>query len=92
MKAIDGMYQLFGRGNGKCKNCSHLCSYTANRTWYKCEIWGVSSSESSDWRLSYDACGLFNRPRPETFQIEAKEYFKRQSRAKEEIEGQIGLF
>lgn len=30
------------------------------RLYYKCELYGLSHGESTDWRLSYVACGQFN--------------------------------
>lgn len=62
MKPIEWMYQLFGKAEQlKCKDCDHLASYEANRKWYKCDVWGMSCCEASDWRLKYHACGLFNK-------------------------------
>ena len=61
-KKIDKMHELFGVTEGKkCKDCDHLCYYEASKRWYKCGIYGNTSSEATDWRLSYDACGLWNR-------------------------------
>lgn len=60
---IDAMHTQYGKRSGKlCKDCDYLCSYTANRRWYKCRMYGVSSSEATDWRLSYVACGLIDHP------------------------------
>ncbi len=64
-KKIGRMYELFGHCENNeaiCKNCKHLTSYTANRRWYKCECFGNSSSESTDWRIGWLACGLYNKP------------------------------
>lgn len=64
-KKIETMYDFFGHCEDKdaiCKNCEHLCSYTANRKWYKCECYGKSSSDATDWRIGWLACGLFNKP------------------------------
>lgn len=59
------MYKLFGfcKETGKhCKDCEHLLKHVANRTYYKCECYGDTSSEASDWRVGSPACGLFNKP------------------------------
>lgn len=63
MKAINKMYELFGKNEQfKCRTCNHLTSYKANRRWYKCEVYGASSCASSDWRLKWTACGMYNKP------------------------------
>lgn len=91
MKPIDRMHEAFGLAMGTCKDCSHLIAHRANRTWYKCEVWGESSCETSDWRLKYQACGMFGKEykgRP------LKDIVKHQPRSKgvEQVEGQMRLF
>lgn len=48
--------------NGKtCKQCCHLKKYGwRGKNYYKCEVYGISNSEATDWRLYYPACGAFN--------------------------------
>lgn len=61
---IDKMHLLFGKYKGhKCKECNRLiCEIDWNRRRYhKCLNYGRSNAESTDWRLSYDACGMFNK-------------------------------
>lgn len=61
-RKIDLMYRLFGmHGGQKCKNCLNLISREWDKKYYKCSVYGVSSCEATDWRLSYNACGLFNK-------------------------------
>ena len=47
----------------KCKDC---CSFQRfeyrGRRFCKCEAYGISSSEATDWGVNYLACGLFNIP------------------------------
>ena len=44
-----------------CKDCSHLISGDYHdRRYHKCELYGLSHSEATDWRLSYPACGMYN--------------------------------
>lgn len=51
MKNIEIMHSMFGElPEHKCGECSNLITHTANRRWFKCEVWGQSSSESSDRR------------------------------------------
>lgn len=61
---IERMHELFGEHKGKrCRECEHFCSGRYHdRLLYKCEAYGLTHSESSDWVGRYDACGLFNRP------------------------------
>ena len=58
------MYKLFGFCPGQhCKTCSHLIRYTpSDRSFYKCECYGITSSEATDWRVGSPACGLHNKP------------------------------
>ena len=61
LRKIDLMHKLFGElPDRKCKDCQHLESYTANRKYYKCGIYGNTSSEASDWRLKWTACGMID--------------------------------
>lgn len=62
IRKIDLMHQVFGVCPGKkCQYCDNLIVQQANRRYYKCEVYGITNSEASDWRLSYDACGMYNR-------------------------------
>ena len=62
IRKIDLMHREFGFSPGhKCQYCDNLIVQQANRRYYKCEVYGVTDSEASDWRLSYDACGMYNR-------------------------------
>ena len=92
-KKIGRMYELFGHCENNeaiCKNCKHLTSYTANRKWYKCECFGNSSSESTDWRIGWLACGLYNEPYTGTPVVEIKMHEKRK-KLTVQIEGQMVL-
>lgn len=62
LRKIDLMHREFGFSPGnKCKTCDNLIVQQANRRYYKCEVYGATDSEASDWRLSYDACGMYNK-------------------------------
>lgn len=62
IRKIDLMHRQFGFSPGhKCRYCDNLIVQQANRRYYKCEVYGATDSEASDWRLSYDACGMYNR-------------------------------
>lgn len=62
IRKIDLMHRQFGKVLGKvCKNCSNLCTNSYDKTYYKCSVYGISKSEATDWRLKYQACGMYNR-------------------------------
>lgn len=69
-RKIDLMHKMFGKTEQVCKNCDHfLCDHFLrgryrDRVYRKCEVYGVTSSEASDWNAFYQACGLFNKPYP----------------------------
>lgn len=58
---IDKMHYLYGKGTGSCKDCNRLKCYRIGdrqRKIYKCLNYGESNAETTDWRLSYEACGM----------------------------------
>lgn len=58
---IDKMHSLYGKGSGTCKECNRLVSHRVSDRQvkkYKCLNYGVSNAESTDWRLSYETCGM----------------------------------
>jgi len=62
IRKIELMHRQFGITEGKtCKDCSNLHKREWSRRYYKCRVYGMSQAESTDWRLSYNACGLFNK-------------------------------
>lgn len=53
------MYHLFGKAEGKkCKDCPHLIRKLYSRAYYKCEMYGDTCAESTDWGCTWTACGL----------------------------------
>lgn len=58
---IQLMYQEYGRLQGaRCRSCPHLEAHInddCTKVWYKCHMYGVSSSEATDWRCGNEACG-----------------------------------
>ena len=40
----------------RCANCIHLIASKRDRTYYKCEVMGMSASEATDIRLKDIAC------------------------------------
>lgn len=41
-----------------CGQCGHLRD---EYRYFKCEVYGASASEATDWRKKWDACGAFKR-------------------------------
>lgn len=62
-RKIEAMYSTFGVFHGKtCKDCPHLIRRIFHGgNYYKCRVYGVSSSEATDWRLKWTACGAFDK-------------------------------
>lgn len=82
------MHYLFGKIEGhKCKECSRLiCVPGLNgKRFYKCLNYGQSNAESTDWRLSYTACGLLNK------EIEKTAVNLRVTEPKQQITGQTSF-
>lgn len=62
-RKIAAMHREYGKDCAhKCADCPNLCVYMANKTWYKCAAYGVSSSAASDWAKSWTACGMYGEP------------------------------
>ncbi len=94
LRKIKAMHKEYGLLESRqCKDCCNLKSYTQNRTWYKCEAYGVSSSEATDWAKSNIACGLFDVSFTEMKRMPLIEKLKRTTKKVEDkpIDGQISL-
>lgn len=91
-KRIAEMHRRFGTMRGvKCVNCCNCVSYTQSRSWYKCLVYGDSRAQSTDWRVSYTACGHFGKPhdpRSKTI-VEVMKHAPR--KRTEALDGQIGF-
>ncbi len=59
-RKIDAMHERFGQHEGKCIDCGNLKCRVYDKRYYKCAVYGISSSTATDWRLSWDACGMYN--------------------------------
>ena len=87
-KKIDKMHEMFGREWGhKCKDCRHL-SGGVNQ-YHKCEIYGNTSSQATDWATSYEACGLWNQDYKGDIPI--MEFGKSRSKAELQVPGQMSF-
>lgn len=60
-RKIHAMHKRFGTcGVMRCKDCPHLIRVRpTDRQFYKCELYGDTNSEATDWRVGYQACGMF---------------------------------
>lgn len=51
-----------GPADQACRGCRHLIhSRPGARAFLKCELYGITQSESSDWRAKWPACGQFQK-------------------------------
>lgn len=93
-RKIDAMHKRYGTVDEKCKVCRWLLRFDYHgKRYYKCKLYGVSHSEATDWRLSYQACGALNIPEDE---LDAYSPYLmqiiRERNAEPPLEGQISLF
>lgn len=89
-RKINLMHQMFGTAAGKCGDCDHLVEGRYHdRMLRKCEVYGLTHSEASDWAKRWNACGLFNK------ETNHKNVMRlvgaKRVQPKEPLEGQIGL-
>lgn len=62
-RKIEAMHSMYGTSKGKCGECSHFVKFQyRTKTLQKCEIYGMTNSEATDWAQKWDACGLKNQP------------------------------
>lgn len=94
VRKIDLMHKLFGElPDRKCKECIHLCSFEANRKWYKCENYGETSSEATDWRLKWSACGLIDIPKClDVPMVNMLRFYNQEPNIESQVEGQMNIF
>lgn len=90
MKKIDAMHHFYGYGNGLCGECPHFVRRQYDKTYFKCSVYGTSHSEASDWRKSYIACGLIDKPFPAD-EKRIIERVTRDQRQEEQLLGQIRM-
>lgn len=90
---VAAMHMRFGTSNHLCKDCNHLLKRTYQRTFYKCKAYGCSKSETTDWKMSSVACGLYGKELPPLF-VPVIEQIKHKSRKQPDkpVDGQIAMF
>lgn len=92
-RKINAMHKRFGICWGQhCKDCDHLISGEwHDRRYHKCELYGLSHSEASDWRLSWMACGMFNRPMEIELFNPVMNTLSRKRGPEPQLEGQVDI-
>ena len=57
------IHRLFGALDGHtCRECSNFVKGRYHdRTICKCNVYGITHSEASDWAGRWHACGMFNK-------------------------------
>lgn len=96
LKKIDMMHKMFGKSRTLlCKDCTHFTNInTGNSKKYKCKVYGITSSEASDWKITNVACKL--APNSGYLGKNIIELAKTQDDIKksklEQIDGQISMF
>ena len=93
-RRIAAMHKRFGTcGVLRCKDCDHLISGKYHgKSYHKCELYGLSHSEATDWRLSYPACAMYNMPVNLDLWTPLLEQLKHESKNIEKpLDGQIRL-
>ena len=76
-----------------CGQCPHLLkTMPTDRVYYKCEAYGVSNGEGTDWAKRWEACNLIFRESIAGL-TPMLEQLKRSPRKKpeEQLEGQIAM-
>lgn len=92
-RKIAAMHKRFGTcGVLRCKDCEHLIGGKyRDRQYYKCELYGLSHSEATDWRLANQACGMYNVPQDMDRWVPLLEQIKHGNRNEPPIKGQVTL-
>lgn len=93
-RKIFAMHKRFGTcGAFRCKDCSHFVGGKYHdRQLYKCELYGMTHSEATDWRLSYQACGMFGVEQDMDRWVPVLEQIKHESKGPEpQLPGQMDI-
>ncbi len=92
-RKIQAMHTRFGTcGVLQCRDCCHLISGSYHdKRYHKCELYGMSHSEATDWRLSYLACGMYNVPQNMVTWTPLLDQILRGRVPEKPLEGQIRL-
>jgi hypothetical protein len=63
-RTIKAMHKQYGKDPlHKCGDCCNYLRWRYHaRILHKCRAYGLTHSEASDWRVKWEACGLYNKP------------------------------
>lgn len=92
-RKIQAMHKRFGTcGVFRCKDCNHFKGGNYHgRSYYKCELYGMTRGEGTDWRLAWQACGAYNMPFDLSRWVPLVEQIKHEPKAQPPIDGQVHL-
>ncbi len=89
LRKIQAMHAMFGKSAGICKDCKYFRGSVGG--YKKCRIYGISSSEATDWRMKWPACGLKDKEyKGDTPIIEILKHSKKE-RDESQVDGQMEL-
>ncbi len=92
-RKIEAMHKIYGE-DPKGRNCQECPRFFEgeyhNRNYFKCSVYGLSRSESTDWRKSWTACSLFDEPFPQG-ELRVIDRIKPPKKPEPEIRGQISM-
>lgn len=62
---LGAMHRAYGRGveGVPCRHCHFLIRVRFSKDYLKCKKAGVTSSEATDWRATWQSCGAYQRER-----------------------------
>ncbi|MEN6636134.1 MAG: hypothetical protein ABFC56_09800, partial [Clostridiaceae bacterium] len=64
-RKLEAMHARYGCVDGKCRDCDHLARKLWDKRYIKCVLYGDTNCEATDWRMKWQACGMFNKPLPD---------------------------
>lgn len=87
------MYREFGKAeSGECKDCNYFLRINHHGKIYrKCQIYGVTLSDATDWLAHGHACGLFP-DKPADVNAKVVRMVERMPSKEGQIQGQMNLF
>lgn len=65
LRKLPAMHFAYGIADGfhRCRECCNLIkTEDRGRVTYRCQAYGVSKSQATEWGLNFKACGWLNRP------------------------------
>ena len=92
LKKIDAMHDRYGYADGICGDCPHFVRYRYHdKNLLKCEAYGLTHSEATDWRVRWHACGMKEHPLPEDHRPVFDTVKGQRERVHGQLDGQIEM-